>query len=257
MMYLILRRISQCGILALFISGIFAGNLSSSLWFSLIPMSDPYASLQIALASLSIDIALLVGAIVALVIYGLLGRVFCAWVCPVNIITDLASWIRSKLGIHSRFLHIHKNLRFVLLVFFLLLSFILSVPAFEMISFIGIIQRGIIFGGISWLFVAAVILCIDIWGSPHATCSHICPLGAFYSLLGKKALLKVKHNHHKCTKCMDCVQICPEKHVLWMVGKHSVGITSGECLRCGRCIDVCNDDALNFNILTLGEKNEH
>jgi len=27
-----------------------------------------------------------------------------------------------------------------------------------------------------------------------------------------------------------------------------------ECTNCGRCIDVCDDDALGFDILALGNK---
>lgn len=254
MKYLLLRRCCQFLIIALFMSGVFVGNLSSSKLFSTIPLSDPFAALQIALASLSIDITLLTGAVIVLVLYAALGRVFCAWVCPVNLITDFAAWIRAKLGVQGRFLTINKNVRFVLLALFLVLSLLLAMPAFEAVSFIGIIQRGILFGGVSWLFVAFGILCLDIWGAPRATCSHICPLGAFYALLGKWALLKVRYNRDKCTKCMRCVQICPEKQVLWMVGKESANVCSGECLRCARCIDVCNDDALNFNLVTLGEK---
>lgn len=254
MKYLLLRRCCQFLIIALFMSGVFVGNLSSSKLFSTIPLSDPFAALQIVLASFSIDITLFIGAVIVLVLYAALGRVFCAWVCPVNLITDFAAWLRAKLGVQGRFLNLNKNVRFILLALFLLLSLLLSMPAFEAISFIGIIQRGILFGGVSWLFVALVILCLDIWGAPRATCSHICPLGAFYALLGKWALLKVRYNRDKCTKCMRCVQICPEKQVLWMVGKESANVCSGECLRCARCIDVCNDDALNFNLVTLGEK---
>lgn len=254
MKYLLLRRCCQFLIIALFMSGVFVGNLSSSKLFNTIPLSDPFAALQIVLASLSINVTLFIGAVIVLVLYALLGRVFCAWVCPVNLITDFAAWLRAKLGVQGRFLNLNKNLRFILLGLFLLLSLLLSMPAFEAVSFIGIIQRGILFGGVSWLFVAFVILCLDIWGAPRATCSHICPLGAFYALLGKKALLKVRYNREKCTKCMRCVQICPEKQVLWMVGKESANVCSGECLRCARCIDVCNDDALNFNLVTLGEK---
>ncbi len=42
-----------------------------------------------------------------------------------------------------------------------------------------------------------------------------------------------------------------------MIGKQSGRVNSGECIRCGRCVEVCNDDALNFSILNLqGEKND-
>lgn len=37
--------------------------------------------------------------------------------------------------------------------------------------------------------------------------------------------------------------------MLGIIGKESGVIKSGECTRCGRCIEVCGDNALVFNLL--------
>lgn len=259
MKYLIARRIVQLGILALFsfkaTDFILQGNLSSSRLFNTIPLSDPFAVLQIILASWSIDLMALIGALIIFFIYGLLlGRVFCSWVCPVNLITDFAAFVRNKLTLNNKFLILPKNLRYFVLVLVLVFSFVFSLPVFESFSYIGMIHRGIIFATSSWIFVAFILFCIDTFLSPRAICSYFCPLGAFYAFISRFALLKIKHDSDKCTKCYECIRICPEKQVLWMVGKESASVKSGECIRCARCIEVCNDDALNFNIFDLRNK---
>ena len=82
-------------------------------------------------------------------------------------------------------------------------------------------------------------------------CSHVCPLGAFYAVISKFALIRVKHDANACTKCMKCKLVCPEVQVLDMIGKESRAVSSSECISCGRCIDVCGDGALNFSIRNL------
>jgi len=44
-----------------------------------------------------------------------------------------------------------------------------------------------------------------------------------------------------------------------MVAKESKPVLSGECTNCGRCIEVCDDDALIFTLRNkkIGEKNEN
>ncbi|WP_291949433.1 quinol dehydrogenase ferredoxin subunit NapH [Campylobacter sp.] len=262
MKYLILRRIVQFSILSLFSFNIFdfvlKGNLSYSKVFSTIPLSDPFAFLQLVLASLQINLMVLIGALIVFLFYAIFaGRAFCAWVCPINIITDLANFFRMKLNTNQiKTINVSKNLRYYVMVFSLVFSLVFSFPVFEEFSYIGIIQRGIIFGGISWIFVALIIFCIDTFLSPRFVCSHFCPLGAFWALVSHFSLLKVRYDLQKCTKCYKCIQICPEKQVLWMIGKEKQDVKSGECIRCGRCIDVCNDDALDFNIIKIRRENE-
>lgn len=256
MRYLVARRVVQVGILFLFASStasfILKGNLSASVLFNTIPLSDPFAVLQVFLASLHISTEALLGALVILALYGVfLGRAFCAWVCPVNVVVDLAAWVRQRLALKSSSVILPKYLRYVLLVLSLVVSFALSMPVFESFSFIGVVQRGIIFGTTTWLVVAFVIFCVDSFLGDKIICSHLCPLGAFYAIVGRYALLKVQHDAMRCTKCDLCWEVCPERQVLWMVGLQSVGVNSGECTRCGRCIEVCGDDALGFSILDI------
>jgi len=81
-------------------------------------------------------------------------------------------------------------------------------------------------------------------------------LGATYSIIGKKSIIRVDHNHENCTNCMKCKIVCPENHVLHMINKESIMVTDGECTNCGRCIDVCDDDALEFNIRSFLKKSK-
>jgi len=259
MKFLILRRITQISILVLFILGnvygvkILSGNLSSSLLFGKIPLSDPFALLQILLASFSAGINAIIGAIIIFAFYvAIAPRVFCSWVCPVNLLTDIAFKLREKFGFKSeKILNVSKNFRYFLLALTLVLSLALSFPAFESISFVGIVQRGIIYGSLSALGIAVAIIAFDMFVLKRGICSHICPLGAFYAVISKFALIRVKHDAKACTKCMKCKLICPEMQVLDMIGKESRSVSSSECISCGRCIDVCGDGALKFSIRNL------
>ena len=253
--YLFLRRFFQLLILFLFTykgaDFVLKGNLNSSILFNTIHLSDPFAYLQILLASLSLNAELLISAFLIFILYAVfLGRAFCAYVCPVNLITDFASFIHSK-GNFKKLTNFSKNTRYFILLSILVLSFILNEPIFEKISYIGIITRGIIFFQISAIYVAILIFLLDLFMQKNLVCSHLCPLGAFYSLISRFAILKIDYDVNKCSKCLKCKAVCPENQVLSMIGKNSESVKSGECIRCARCIEVCNDDALNFNLINM------
>ncbi|WP_245941872.1 quinol dehydrogenase ferredoxin subunit NapH [Helicobacter anseris] len=232
---------------------ILEGNLSGSKIFETIPMSDPLAFMQIFLAGGAISFNTLLGFFVVLVIYGLLlGRGYCAFVCPINLITDFASFLRRKFHIdNTRFLAIPRKTKFAFLLLSLCLSLGFGALAWEMISPISMLHRGIVFGMGSGFFGILIIFLFDLFMLKNGFCGHICPLGATYSLIGARALLKIRHNVKNCTKCMECLRICPENQVLNMIGKHDGFVEQIACIKCGRCIEVCNDNALNFSILNF------
>ncbi len=255
--FLITRRVIQIGLLTLYILGnlgvvrILEGNLSGSLVFGVIPLSDPYAILQLFFAGSVVGASAILGAVIIALFYGILvGRAFCAYVCPMNLVTDFAAFLRRNLKVESlgNLVFFSTRLKYYILALSLILSLICGIAAFEAISPISMLHRAIIFGVGFGLFGAVAVFLLDLFVSKNAFCGSICPLGAFYSLISRFAILRVKYNLDSCTKCLECKKICPQKQVLGIITKESGSIKSGECTRCGRCIEVCGDNALSFSL---------
>jgi ferredoxin-type protein NapH len=106
--YLLARRIVQVSIMVLYVIAniyginVLMGNLSSSLFMGVIPLSDPYAVLQIFATGAVLSFDVLLGALIIVLFYMTVGgRAFCSWVCPVNMITDLANYLRRKFGFNQ------------------------------------------------------------------------------------------------------------------------------------------------------------
>jgi len=249
---LIYRRVVQILIIVLFFISnnyaidILVGNLSFSKLLNTVPLSDPFLVLQILFSGSIVAFDVVLGALIVSLFYGVFfGRAFCSWVCPINMVTDFSSFLRKKLSIKTETLD--RSIKYYTLGLSLVLSMIFAVSAFEMISPIAILHRSLSFGiGFGITFVVAIFL-LDTFLFKDGWCSSICPLGAFYSLLGKKALFSVRYDFDKCSKCMKCKAICPQESVLKNIAKKSDFFDS-DCTLCGRCIDVCSDDALNFDI---------
>ena len=256
--YLLLRRITQVVILSLYFAAnaygwhILEGTFGSSLLFGTVPLADPYTTLQVLATGFILGADVLLGAVIVTLFYFIVGgRAFCSWVCPINMVTDLANWIRRKLNLDREevnYRFIKRSARYWIMALGLIVSAIVGIAAFEVLSPITIMQRGIIFGFGMGLAVIVAIFLFDLFGVKNGWCGHLCPLGATYSIIGSKSIIRVEHDHNKCTNCMKCKVVCPENHVLHMINKSSEMVTSGECTNCGRCIDVCGDDALGFSI---------
>ncbi|PAF44435.1 quinol dehydrogenase ferredoxin subunit NapH [Helicobacter sp. 11S02596-1] len=233
---------------------IFQGNLSSSKIFGVIPMSDPLAVAQLFLAGGALALDIYLGLFVVLVIYGVfLGRAYCAYVCPLNLVTDFAAFLRRKLGWNQsvKQIHLSRNAKYGVLFLTLVLSFVFGVAVFEMVSPISMLHRGIVFGMGAGFFGVLGVFLFDLLLLKNGFCGHICPLGATFGLIGKYSIWRVKYDLEKCTHCKRCVQICPENQVLHMIGKKSGVIDGMACIKCGRCVEVCNDDALHYGIANL------
>ena len=208
--WLILRRLSQLGILALFLAGpifgvwIVKGNLASSLTLDILPLTDPHVLLQAVLSGVVPETAAIIGVVLVLLFYFVVGgRVYCSWVCPVNMITDLASWLRRKLGIRTTS-QISRNARYWMLALTLILPLVVSGGiVWELINPVSMMFRGIVFGmGAAWMVILGVFL-FDLLVAKEGWCGRLCPVGAFYNLIGKRSLLRVNaSNRAECNDCM-------------------------------------------------------
>lgn len=258
--WLLLRRLSQLGILGLFLLGplggiwVVTGNLNSSLTLKTLPLTDPLYLLQVLATGHVPYRSAWIGAAIVLAFYLLVGgRVFCGWVCPMNIVTDTAAWLRAKLRIKGG-VRIPRKLRLWVLGGILVLTAVSGTLAWELLNPVSMLHRGLIFGmGWGWLIILAVFL-FDVFCSQRAWCGHLCPVGAFYGLLGKASPIHVSADKRSaCNDCMDCFAVCPEPQVITPAlrgAAKQVGplINDVDCSKCGRCIDVCGKDVFHFRI---------
>lgn len=260
--FLVLRRLSQLGIIGLFLLGpltgtwIMKGNLSSSEILGTVPLTDPYVFLQLLASGHIPEANAIIGVLIVLGFYMLVGgRVFCAWVCPINMVTDLAAWMRRKMGINSH-TPISKNIRHILLAATLVTPLVIGFVAWELINPVSLFHRGIIFGiGYGGLVILAIFL-FDLFVVRQGWCGYLCPMGSFYRVINSAGVLRVNTiNREKCTDCGDCFQVCPEPQVLKKPLKKANReknlitplVNMPDCTNCGRCIDVCEPKVIEFS----------
>jgi hypothetical protein len=99
-------------------------------------------------------------------------------------VTDFANWLRVRLGLKGS-AHISRPTRYWMLGMTLVVAAVTGSIAWEMVNPVSMMHRGLIFGiGLAWAVLLAVFL-FDLFVMRHGWCGHLCPVGAFYSLIGK------------------------------------------------------------------------
>ena len=264
--WLLLRRASQLGVLTLFMLGpwfgwwLVKGNLSYSYTLNTLPLTDPLLLLQVLVTRHTPERNAVIGALIVLAFYALVGgRVFCSWVCPVNVVTDAASSLRRRLDIRGG-ADMPREARLWMLALILFLAATMGSVVWELVNPVSMLHRGLIFGmGMGWLLILGIFL-FDLFVMKRGWCSHLCPVGAFYGLLGRRSFVRVSATQREaCNDCLDCYAVCPEQHVIKLPLKGAakgVGpdILSGDCTNCARCIDVCAKDVFTFRLRNQATK---
>lgn len=255
--WLLARRGVQLAMLMLFLLGPWAGrwwvkgSLAASTWFETVLLVDPYVLAQTLAAGHTPEWVAVTGALVVLGVYTIVGgRAYCSWFCPVNLVTDAAAWTRTALDIRGGW-QPPRRLRGWILVMTLVVSAITGAAAWEWVNPVSLMQRSLLFGaGLGWLAILALFL-FDVVVSARGWCGHVCPVGAFYGVIGCLSLVRIiAARRTACTDCGACFRRCPEPQVLVPAlkapGSSPVPVLSGACTRCGRCIDVCPAHVFEF-----------
>ena len=235
------------------------GTLSGSrfLGFHLI---DVYTNMQLALATYHIPINMVIGTVTIVVFYMLVGgRSYCSWVCPYGLLSEIGEkWhnmlVTKKIIKERKFDH---RVRYLFWAIFLVTAFTSGYMVFETINVVGIMSRAIAYGWSLGLVWVLVVLAFEVFYSRRAWCTYICPIGTTYGMIGKASALRIEWNDN-CDHCMVCHDVCFENQVLEITkakydkqreekGITKEYITGADCTLCGRCIDVCHEDALSFD----------
>ena len=180
----------------------------------------------------------------------LLGKVFCSWICPANLLFEITGKLRKLLRFAElpppevKFSRANK---YVLLGMGLVVAGIVGLPIFTLIyppAAISRLLHGWVFGAslTGVLVVLGAIGVFELVISPRWWCRTMCPGGAMYGLIGWPRLLRIKLHADRCTKCRECEPVCEP-------GLNPVIESSGiECDNCGDCIRKCPEQALYYSI---------
>ena len=223
-------------------------------------MIDPFTTLEMFLAVHHLHINIIIGVSTIIFVYLLVGgRTYCAWVCPYGILSEIGEkWhdtlVAKKIIKNRKFDH---RVRYIFWVIFLTLSATSGYLVFETFNIVGILSRAIAYGWSVALIWVLVVFLMEVFFSRRAWCTYICPIGTTYGILGKVSALRIEWNDN-CDHCMVCHDVCFENQVLEITkakydkqreeeGIKKEYITGADCTLCGRCIDVCHEDALKFD----------
>jgi len=228
-------------------------------------MIDVYTTIQVYLATYHMPINMIIGTTTILLVYLIIGgRTYCSWVCPYGLLSEIGEKLNSVLVkkkiIKAR--DFDNRVRHIFWAIFLVLSFVSGFLVFETFNVVGILSRFIAYGwSIALVWVLAVLL-VEIFYSRRAWCRYICPIGTTYGYIGVVSATRIEWNDN-CDHCMVCHDVCFENQVLEITkakyakqieekGVKTEYISSGDCTLCGRCIDVCHNDALKFDFRMKG-----
>ena len=238
----------------------FTGNFLSFNAVGL-PLADPLAVLQITIKNYYLSVDLLIGAGIAFGLAMILGTVFCSWICPFGLFSELMHTLSKKilpktykgLTIKGTGFRIKIFLFSLGLAGFLFFSTTpvlnqLSLPAWYSRIFQFYFEQKHISLAIIFLMV---ILLVEFAARRRLWCLYICPQ-SFLIIVAKLAnpqRLKVGFQEENCLCKKDqdpCLQTCS----LSLNPKRFDNVLETGCNNCGDCIVVCKKrgKALGFQV---------
>jgi polyferredoxin len=191
----------------------------------------------------------------------LLGRVFCAWGCPMGFVEDALAaipkprWLERKLAspkvarfgrrLDGRLKHL-KWLSLAAVVFLIFQLDVGSGRAFdyvvrspdtylsapvEVATTLGSSHYAVRIGVLAVGLVLGVVV-VRGW------CRYLCPLGALLGLTNRISLFGVRRDEDSCVGCDRYPRECPQ------------GTTPGttDCTACAECIQGCSNDAVSLSL---------
>ena len=215
-----------------------------------IPFADPVGAAQVAAMGFLPTGRLLAGALLSLGLALLLGRVFCSWVCPYGLLSELVyslRWRRSGARLVARQAFWGKIL---LLVLGLVAALGVGFPVLGIVSLPGELSLLPVLawqGDAIWPLLGAaavplVALLLEFATGKRLWCRFVCPqsvlLGGAAHCLPKGAPgLRIDWQAAKCSckGASPCQQACS----LDLNPRRRGGPARHDCTHCGDCVKAC------------------
>ena len=211
------------------------------------------------------SIASCLGAVIVwLIITLLMGRIYCATVCPVGTFQDIFRHGRKLIKpLNKPFSYRPSSkMRYYIMgaYIFCIIAGVAAVPFWiepwsiirnisgdihpsaEKVEWIRLgvgVTTGIIAGVISAILLIVVALITG-----RGFCTDICPIGTALGCLSNYTLYHIEIDPDRCINCMKCEDVC-RSQCIKVVSRH---VDNSRCVRCFDCGHVCPNDAIRLQI---------
>ncbi len=216
-------------------------------------VSDPLAAIESTTTSMTVCGPLWLSALVPVLLTVLLGRAFCGWVCPMNLVFEINDKLRGLLlrtGYNVRNIRFGRFTKYVVLGVGLAVAFAVGMPILSLLYPPAVLSREVyyrVYTGAfgSGLLLLAGICFIELILSRRWWCRYVCAGGAVYSALAYKSRLRIRRDDARCNQCGDCVPTCPYDL------RPMTQDLGADCDQCGRCVRECDPGALAYTLRLL------
>ena len=214
-----------------------------------LPFADPLSALQVLLVDGFFAVQLWIGAALALLLSCVLGRVFCAWLCPYGLLSELAHASRrlvpprmcadaaAQPGLRARI---------AVCVLGLVAACFFAFPVLQRFSMPGELSLAPLRVLEGWaicmpaLLPPAAALLAEGVGGRRLWCRYVCPQSVCLALAAQcfPAAFGVKWSHERCA-CPQDDRPCRRACSLGLDPRRKGGPSRAECVQCAQCVSAC------------------
>lgn len=253
------RRVFQSGVVLAFAAipllnqyltdfSLVSGNFLS-FHFAGLTLADPMAILQAILGSMSANGTMLLAAGLVLLLALLLGPVFCGWICPYGLLSELAHPAEpgpaGKGGAEKNTLRPFAIKSGIVLLGLLLVLTVMPFPVLNQLSMPGwfsrALQYAVMYKAPLWgLGLLVAVLAAERILRKRFWCRYVCPQSWLINLAGMvlPARLGVRFDRKKCT-CPAADRVCNKACSLGLDPRSQGAGLRMQCSNCGDCVDAC------------------
>ena len=203
------------------------------------------------------------------------GRLWCGWICPLGLISDLLTWLRNLVGLGEFRLSRGWRQGLVISKYGLLVAAlgVAAAASFEPLAdsrlslvdpFCQVCPSRIFaafftFDDVCWTvmhdpititFTVLGLLAFALFFMGLAVrrlWCRLCPIGGITALFSRSGLAMLVKDSSRCTRCGTCRRVCPLDVERVYAGRGRGPVTSPECHLCLKCVEACPEpDCLQF-----------